>query len=422
MRRTNAPEATTRPSIATAATASWRKRRGETGSRRRRRRLIAATRRARPPPDRSGTAGGPQRRRSPRAPPACRRSVTSKPRPSAGRTRAPRVRPARRSRRAGRRTPGCVDPRPSARPRRRLEGAGQRGSDSASSAMCPPSAPPSRGRGPGARSRDVGDGIRRERPQRVGGVPVELGHDGNRGVERAVGRAAVAHGLQDEPGPERLREEHDVARPGAALQPDAPGAPCRRLRGRTSARRRGSCDRPPGSRPRRVASALLPAPRPAPRSEAPPGTPSREREQRPPPIANTSLRAFVAAMQPNIRGSSTTGGKKSTVKTSAVWSSSRYTAASSAGSSPTRRSAASAGTIPPSSSSSRAAELGRAPARLGKARQRRLHHTASVERGGGDGTARSYSRAAGEELPFPSPCSAEAAGRQAASVFPGRGV
>ena len=42
-----------------------------------------------------------------------------------------------------------------------------------------------------------------------------------------------------------------------------------------------------------------------------------------PPIANTSLSAFVAAIRPNVRGSSTTGGKKSTVKTSAVWSSSR---------------------------------------------------------------------------------------------------
>ena len=61
-------------------------------------------------------------------------------------------------------------------------------------------------------------------------------------------------------------------------------------------------------------------------------------------------------MRPNVRGSSTTGGKKSTVKTSARSSSSRYTAASSAGSSPTSRSVASAGTSPARSVSSRAAE------------------------------------------------------------------
>ncbi len=75
-----------------------------------------------------------------------------------------------------------------------------------------------------------------------------------------------------------------------------------------------------------------------------------------PPIANTSFSAFVAAIAPNVRGSSTRGGKKSTVNTSARSSSRRYTAASSAGSSPTSRSSASAGTSPESSVSRRAAE------------------------------------------------------------------
>ncbi len=74
-----------------------------------------------------------------------------------------------------------------------------------------------------------------------------------------------------------------------------------------------------------------------------------------PPMAKTSLSAFVAAMAPKSRGSSTTGGKKSTVNTSARSSSRRYTAASSAGSRPTSRSAESAGARAPSSASSRAA-------------------------------------------------------------------
>src|SRR5436190_9844653 len=75
-----------------------------------------------------------------------------------------------------------------------------------------------------------------------------------------------------------------------------------------------------------------------------------------PPIAKMSLSAFVAAMRPNNAGSSTSGGKKSSVNTSARSSSSLYTAASSAGSRPTSRSSASTGTKPLSSSSSRAAE------------------------------------------------------------------
>ena len=41
-----------------------------------------------------------------------------------------------------------------------------------------------------------------------------------------------------------------------------------------------------------------------------------------PPIANTSFSAFVAAMRPNVAGSSTSGGKKSRVNTSARSSSS----------------------------------------------------------------------------------------------------
>ena len=47
------------------------------------------------------------------------------------------------------------------------------------------------------------------------------------------------------------------------------------------------------------------------------------------PIAERSLNAFVAALAPNVYGSSTIGVKKSTVATMARSSVSRYTAASS---------------------------------------------------------------------------------------------
>ena len=53
-----------------------------------------------------------------------------------------------------------------------------------------------------------------------------------------------------------------------------------------------------------------------------------------PPIANTSLSAFAAAISPNVRASSTSGGKKSSVPMIASSSLIRYAAASSARSSP----------------------------------------------------------------------------------------
>src|SRR4051812_44659845 len=53
-----------------------------------------------------------------------------------------------------------------------------------------------------------------------------------------------------------------------------------------------------------------------------------------PPIANTSLHAFAAAIAPKSDGSSTSGGKKSVVETIAKSSLSRYTAASSKGANP----------------------------------------------------------------------------------------
>jgi len=75
-----------------------------------------------------------------------------------------------------------------------------------------------------------------------------------------------------------------------------------------------------------------------------------------PPIANTSLNAFAAAISPNVRGSSTSGGKKSSVPMMARSSLTRYAAASSGGSRPAIRSpgASSAASAPsPESASAR---------------------------------------------------------------------
>ena len=53
-----------------------------------------------------------------------------------------------------------------------------------------------------------------------------------------------------------------------------------------------------------------------------------------PPIAKTSDRAFAAAISPKVRGSSTIGGKKSSVPMTATPGATRWTAASSGGSRP----------------------------------------------------------------------------------------
>src|SRR3954447_23242699 len=75
-----------------------------------------------------------------------------------------------------------------------------------------------------------------------------------------------------------------------------------------------------------------------------------------PPIANTSLHAFAAAIAPKSDGSSTSGGKKSVVETIATSSLSRYTAASSKGAKPI----SSAGSAVPASSFT-SADRGEAP-------------------------------------------------------------
>ena len=66
-----------------------------------------------------------------------------------------------------------------------------------------------------------------------------------------------------------------------------------------------------------------------------------------PPIANTSLIAFAAAISPKVRASSTSGGKKSTVPMIARSSLTRYAAASSGGCSPAISSAGAAGCAEP---------------------------------------------------------------------------
>ena len=67
-----------------------------------------------------------------------------------------------------------------------------------------------------AEARDVGNRVRQERPHRVGGSGVERRHLLDRGRDVSVRR-------EHEPGAERLREKERVARPRAALRPDAVG-------------------------------------------------------------------------------------------------------------------------------------------------------------------------------------------------------
>ena len=177
-----------------------------------------------------------------------------------------------------------------------------------------------------AEARDVGDRVRGERAQRIGGAGVQHLHPPCRlGEMRGVG-AAFLLPVHEQAGAERLRQVEDVARLRAGLRPDRIGrhgaddgeavlrlllaervpageqaAGLRHLRRR---RRRGS------PRPRRAA--------------ATPGNAAIESASSGrPPIANTSLSAFAAAIAPNVAGSSTIGGKKSSVKTSARSSSSR---------------------------------------------------------------------------------------------------
>ena len=65
-----------------------------------------------------------------------------------------------------------------------------------------------------AEAGDVGDRVRRERPQDLGGAVVERRHPTSRFRQ-------VAFRCEYEPGAERLREEDGITRLSAALDPDA---------------------------------------------------------------------------------------------------------------------------------------------------------------------------------------------------------
>ena len=170
-----------------------------------------------------------------------------------------------------------------------------------------------------AEAGDVGHGIRRERPQRVGGVAVQRRHRHDRGVECASGARPSRTAWRTSPVPSGFVRK--TASPGRAplfrqtpsgwtvpttarpyfgsssriVCPPAriaPAAAHRSVRSREH-RRRASRRQLLRERGTRARAAALP------------------------PIAKTSLSAFVAAIRPKCAGSSTSGGKKSTVKTSA---------------------------------------------------------------------------------------------------------
>ena len=147
--------------------------------------------------------------------------------------------------------------------------------------------------------------------------------------------------MHEQAGAEGLRQIEPVAGPRSCLRPDRvrrdradDGEPVFRLllAQRVTAREDPACLARPWRRRRRR----------SPRGRSPGSDSGNEAidsaSSGRPPIAKTSLSAFVAAIAPNAAGSSTIGGKKSSVNTIACRSSIRYTAASSDGASPTSRS------------------------------------------------------------------------------------
>ena len=160
----------------------------------------------------------------------------------------------------------------------------------------------------------IGDGMHAiaERPQRLGSLPVERLHPGDR--YRLVG---VGAGGQREASADRFREHQHVAGGGARFAEDAVGVHDA-LHGEAvdPARGCGSCGlRQRPHPPRQPCGHLL---RRSPRS--PRGKCSGKAAMLTaittwPPIANTSLQALAAAIAPKSPGSSTSGGKKSVVET-----------------------------------------------------------------------------------------------------------
>ncbi len=138
----------------------------------------------------------------------------------------------------------------------------------------------------------------------------------------ASNAASVAAGwpcrrpLHEQAGAQRLGQEQHVARlaPRPCAGAGRDGRP-RSRPARTSAPRRGSCGRrpsvPPASRTLALAPARISVMR---RCGSSSGNAAIDRAKRTrPPIANTSDRALAAAISPKVRGSSTSGGKKSSV-------------------------------------------------------------------------------------------------------------
>ena len=277
-------------------------------------------------------------------------------------------------RRAARRTRGCAGRRPCAC--RRSRARWRQGERAAPRIELDPHAAPRRHLvcvPEEAEARHVGDGVRCEGPESVGRRAVERSHGGDGSIERAVGSdrraapAARARFRAPSSGRVRLPASH---RSSARRRS---GGRCRRRRGRTSAPRPGSY-RPP-TRSRRCPDDLVRATvriRRASPQEAPPGTPRSKREHRPAAHRENVVESVVAAITPKScsRGSSTTGRKKSTMKTIARSSSSRKTAASSAGyETDEELRGISTGTKPASGFSSRAAGTSRRTRRPSRASQ-----------------------------------------------------
>ena len=207
--RTNAPEVTTRKSAAQDAsdrTRNARARREPARARngcRHQRSTTGALPRRPPPPSRSRASAMPAAANVASSTGAllAREGDEQARRRSAGRRRAPRAPRPRCSRRAAPAKSRLRGSPPVRTPSSASSSApGSAGSEpassttrtplrDASSCACPSSPKPG----------DVGDRVRRERPQRVGRGAIELDHGRDRGLERALWRDPVPHGLEHDP-------------------------------------------------------------------------------------------------------------------------------------------------------------------------------------------------------------------------------
>ena len=147
----------------------------------------------------------------------------------------------------------------------------------------------------------VSDGVRRERPQRVRGITAEHRHRDGRRSKPPLVPPPLAGGVQEHPGPERLREEERVARPGAALRPEA--LRMHRAHDRKTVLRllvaEGMAAREDSPGPPRTCSSAAPKIAASVSLGRLSGKAAIESASSgSPPIAKTSLSAFVAAIRP----------------------------------------------------------------------------------------------------------------------------